>query len=167
MTESQRITAAGSVKHFLSNRACGRTREEYIQALVTTCGHDWFRDRIEKSDFRMATWNQVNGVSRDVQIVSHGMHHASQNSMLEASDFETEYVGSRAEIRQHTGTAPQGFSLPNGIHSDQSMKWLREAGYSFCLTSTAGRISTSSDRMSLPRFRAEVPLSVLRNLMAN
>jgi len=139
-------------------------RMAILNELIDQCGRDYFTSRIhEYGGFTMATWNELQQVDRRlVQFVSHGVSHQPMTSLNGKAEWSTKVVESKRTLEQSLGVNVGGFAAPHGICPDGLVECLKDAGYSFGLTSESQPVTAQSDRYALPRFDAAYSLPVLR-----
>jgi peptidoglycan/xylan/chitin deacetylase (PgdA/CDA1 family) len=112
--------------------------------------------RIGQND-HMTPIQMRNLVDRGAEIGSHSMTHRSMTS-LSAKELAFELAESKKRIEDITGKAVRSFAYPFGTLRDFNATVadaMREAGYSFALTSQHGVVEPGQDAMLLPRIKIE------------
>jgi len=91
------------------------------------------------------------------EVGSHGLFHTSIHAMMPES-AQKELMVSRSMICEWTGVAPNSFSYPYG-ESLSSLgspaAWLRQAGFTYGLTTVRGSVDQATNPYALPRHHVE------------
>jgi len=139
-------------------------RTTYLESLIDRAGRAEFLARMAADGrFTLATWSQIESLrASGVELLSHGWLHRPQNATIRPEALVEEIAQSRQLMGERLGEPPAGFALPHGEKSSATDDLIAAAGYTFCLSSLARRVTGSTDRRDIPRFASEYPLAVLR-----
>jgi peptidoglycan/xylan/chitin deacetylase (PgdA/CDA1 family) len=114
---------------------------------------------IGKKTYAM-NWDQLKELSQDgCDIASHGYYHLLLNQKLYDKDkaaFMKEINGSKEILEKRLNLKVLAMVYPNGVRSDITKKFLKDAGYTCAFTIKWGTllspISANKDPYELPRF---------------
>lgn len=108
-----------------------------------------------KSD-RPMTWDEVKQLhDMRVTIGSHCMYHMICHSNQRKEDLEEQIRGSKNIIETHLGAKCNYFVYPNGDYTEESNRFVKEAGYRMGFTVQSGRLDKNKNNMmALPRIAA-------------
>lgn len=96
---------------------------------------------------------QVQTADREgVEILSHTVHHAD---LSKDPRQEKEITESKTFLEKLLGKKITGFVYPAGKYNNESLKFLRNAGYEFALTEHAGYADLTKDLLQLRRIRID------------
>lgn len=94
-------------------------------------------------------WEDVRRMSDLVEIGSHTMRHRNVK-FLSGEELREEVRRSKEEIERNTGREVIAFSYPNGYYNDRVVTQVRDAGYTFAVTTDNG-INDLKDRFRMKR----------------
>ena len=87
-----------------------------------------------------------------IEILSHTVHHAD----LSTDPLQQkEITDSKNYLEKLLGKTITGFVYPAGKYNDQTLKFLKDAGYQFALTEHAGYADLTKDLLQLRRIRID------------
>ena len=115
--------------------------------------NDW--DRGELTGRRLLDWSDVEALAVDgISIGAHTRSHP-QLPLLESSLATDEIAGSRADLEQRLGTAPETFAYPHGRLDDATVTLAREAGFSLACGVERGRNGPATPPHRLRRVEVD------------
>jgi peptidoglycan/xylan/chitin deacetylase (PgdA/CDA1 family) len=102
---------------------------------------------------RFMSWEQVREMhaSRLVTIGSHTETHIPLTKH-DTGSAQQEQSTSKAVIAKHTRGECTAFAYPNGDFDDESVDWVRSAGYSLAFTTVRSRVAKGADPLRVGRF---------------
>jgi peptidoglycan/xylan/chitin deacetylase (PgdA/CDA1 family) len=105
-------------------------------------------------DSRPMTWEDAAKLA-DGGLIEIGAHTLTHPSLpdLDTNLQRQEILGSKAACEEIAGRRLFSFAYPHGRHAPDTVKLVRDAGFSAACTTAAGAIQRSSDPLRLPRIQ--------------
>jgi peptidoglycan/xylan/chitin deacetylase (PgdA/CDA1 family) len=85
------------------------------------------------------------------EIGAHTVDHPLLDQLTLDEQLE-QIAGSREWLIEHMGTTPTGFSYPNGNYVAETVRLVREVGYTYAVTTQMGMARANSPSLELPRL---------------
>jgi peptidoglycan/xylan/chitin deacetylase (PgdA/CDA1 family) len=157
------ITDAVSDESFGDNRAAAHAdlwramreldaeaRNAALVGLADRCGVG----RSGRKTHRAMTRAELTDLARSPWI-SFGAHTVSHPplSKLSAAEQRYEIEASRSACAALTGAEPAMFAYPYGDNNEETVRLVREAGFTVAVTTEAGTVSKSAEMLRLPRIQ--------------
>ena len=165
-SESARVTINGKVRTFgLGNRMSKRIALRVLFPRLRAMNQEEREEVIADLErgvpamsmarvARVGTLDDVRSVSRDlVEIGSHTNSHPSLSAIPAAAEKE-EIAFSKPQLEEQLGVEVHAFAYPFGAQAtfdDQSVKEVREAGYTCAFTNIPGSFRPGDDLFRIPR----------------
>lgn len=109
------------------------------------------------------SWDSLRKLAGEgVTLGAHTQTHPIMNS-ISSDKLRDETVGSREDLLRETGVVPQVFAYPSGIHNNDAVKEVEQAGFALAFTTERGMNEVGhADRLRLRRInigtRTTIPL---------
>lgn len=87
-----------------------------------------------------------------IEVGSHTSSHPRLSTQSPA-DKRREILGSREQLERLTGKPVTSFAYPYGDYDEAAVRLVGEAGYRVACTNKPGRVSRSTSRLLLPRYK--------------
>lgn len=106
-------------------------------------------------EFRLADWQQLKKLDPAVMEVGcHTRTHPNCANFTSREEFEEEVCRSKTEIEQNMGYPVEHFCYPGGTFNDETVKRLKEYGFSSATTIEPAFVNGSADPYRLKRIFA-------------
>lgn len=103
-------------------------------------------------DDRQLSWDEIKALSaKGWSIQSHGNNHVKMTG-IDIPTLAKEVTVSKQLIEQNLGKPVDSFAFPYGLYNKNVLDQLKAAGYKMAYSVHSGKLSTSSNKMRLPRI---------------